>query len=531
MSKRPTPIPTETTIIPPVAAPQGDGLTSTSLEPAPRIYTEDDLVFHAQQWARYDLARALGQTAYGGDRDYYEVLGYPTTIELADYVQRYERQDIAARIVDLPAEDTWKKPPAITQDGQTDTPFVQAWQHLVKRLGVWASLSEADKLSGIGYYGILLVGLRDKDVEGQPKRLSEPVTARSLKNEMDVLYLHPFSEEKAKIATWDNDTHSRRYGLPLTYDVKVRDDQATSRVHWTRVLYLSEGRPRLQRVFNRLDDLMKLVGGAAEATWLNMRPGTLLTNRGDDYKLSQTDAAKTGRLEEIRRYAHDPLRFLMLEGVDVRQVGTSTVVDPRGLFEVELSLLAAASGIPKRTLIGSAQGQLASAVYDAKQWAGQIVYRKTSYAEPKILRPFIKMLQRAGALPFGEYEVGQRGDDGEYHWPSLIEMTEAERATIIGVKASAVRQLANTTTGELPITSAETRETLGYPAERPDDDDDDSEWVVGDALATHAHASHHAELVTHTCPLCAGTTARSYAGHGGLLVCAGCGKTYDPALE
>ncbi|MBC8446126.1 MAG: DUF1073 domain-containing protein, partial [Chloroflexi bacterium] len=420
-----------------------------STSAAEKTYTEDELVFHVARWTRHELARVMGQTAYGGDRDYYETLGYPKTLGIADYLQRYERQDIAARIVDLPAQDTWKKPPLVTQNEQDDTPFCIAWNNLVKRLGVWAKLSEADKLSGIGHYGILLVGLRDKHADGTPKKLSEPVVVGSLASERDVLYLHAFSEERAKIATWEDDPQSRRYGLLLTYDVKVREDRGTEKVHWTRALYLSEGAPRLQRVFNRLDDLMKLVGGAAEATWLSMRPPLVITNRSD-YAMSQTDDAKTERLEEIRRFVHDQIHILMMEGIDAQQVGASTVVDPRGLFEVEISLVAAASGIPQRTLLGSAQGRLASAEYDAKQWAGQIVYRQTSYAEPEILRPFIGMLQRCGVLPFGDYEVGKKGDDGEYHWPPIIEMTEAEQAAIVGVKAGVVRQVANTITGELP---------------------------------------------------------------------------------
>ncbi len=67
-----------------------------------------------QQLSRLDLAKAVGQTAYEGDRDYYEVLGYPVTISPSDYMERYERQSIASRVVDLPATDTWKSPPRLT---------------------------------------------------------------------------------------------------------------------------------------------------------------------------------------------------------------------------------------------------------------------------------------------------------------------------------------------------------------------------------------------------------------------------------
>jgi len=43
--------------------------------------------------------------------------------------------------------------------------------------------------------------------------------------------------------------------------------------------------------------------------------------------------------------------------------------------------------------------------------------------------------------------------------------------------------------------------------------------------------SHTPVTVRHVCPLCGFGEAYSYAGHGALLVCAGCSKTYDPEVE
>ena len=47
----------------------------------------------------------------------------------------------------------------------------------------------------------------------------------------------------------------------------------------------------------------------------------------------------------------------------------------------------------------------------------------------------------------------------------------------------------------------------------------------------HFGESHAPVTVTHSCPLCGAMEAHSYAGHGPLLVCAECGKTYDPEVE
>jgi len=43
--------------------------------------------------------------------------------------------------------------------------------------------------------------------------------------------------------------------------------------------------------------------------------------------------------------------------------------------------------------------------------------------------------------------------------------------------------------------------------------------------------SHKPEIIHRSCPLCGHAEAKSYPNHSGLLVCAGCEKTYDPSIE
>jgi len=414
---------------------------------------------------RASLAADLGQTAYGGGRDYYLVFGYPKTISMATYSQRYQRQDIAGRIVDLPAQDTWRKPPMVSEDGNEDTAFVQAWNTLATRHRVWSKLMRVDRLSGIGRYGVLLLG-----VKGQPD-LGRAVEARSAQGVSSLLYLNPLSEAGASISTWNTDANSPRFGMPETYRVQLGESSGTRTVHWSRLIHVAEGKldsetyglPRLQRVFNRLDDLMKIVGGSAEATWLNMRPGTLLTPR-EGYELPDDAAAKAARQEEVDEYLHDVARLLFLEGVDATQL-PGEVVDPTGLFDVTIKLIAAATGIPQRRLLGSAAGQLAAAKEDSRQWFGSIASRQVNYAEPEILRPFIDRLVLIGILPLpdsGNYNVGVLGEDGTWSWPSLFELTDLEQADIKDKTAGAIRKLSDPLTGAMPVTDDEAREALGY---------------------------------------------------------------------
>lgn len=439
------------------------------------------MTFASATFDRLLMARMMGQTAYEGDRDYYEVLGYPLKITFSEYMQRYERQDIAARIIELPAKDTWKKPPQISEDDNTETPFVKEWELLVKRLRVWSMLSRADVLSGIGRFGILLIGVRDdKDMKEPVMDIDDPGDSRPLSGQKDILYLRPLAgdETSVEVDTTEKDKKSPRFGLPLTYSIDLAsDDQSSMVVHWTRVLHLAEnkthseiyGLPRLQRVYNRLDDMIKFVGGGSEATWLNMRPGVMIGAK-EGFDLGDIEETKTAWLEEIRRYSHDPLRMMRMIGTDVQSLGTGQMMDPTGLFNITLSLISAASGIPQRVLIGSAKGELAAAREDMRQWAGTIAERQTNYAEQEILRPFIDRLVMFGALPMpgvglDGYDVGTLDNKDVRRWPSLFEQTEAEEAEVRRLDASSTRLVSSPETGEWVATERERRALLGLPEE------------------------------------------------------------------
>lgn len=61
--------------------------------------------------------------------------------------------------------------------------------------------------------------------------------------------------------------------------------------------------------------------------------------------------------------------------------------------------------------------------------------------------------------------------------------------------------------------------------------DDTEEILEPPTVAEAFHESHVAETINHTCPLCGFNVAERYEGHGSLVVCANCHKTYDTAVE
>lgn len=69
--------------------------------------------------ARSMLSGQLGKS-FKGKRDIYEIFGYKKEISIDDYYNKYDRQDIAGRIVDAPAKETWRQPPTVTDDSDAE---------------------------------------------------------------------------------------------------------------------------------------------------------------------------------------------------------------------------------------------------------------------------------------------------------------------------------------------------------------------------------------------------------------------------
>lgn len=188
--------------------------------------------------------------------------------------------------MDFPADETWRDEPELLEGAKSSSntgAFVQEMRRFASRLRLYHYCRHrVDKLTGIGHFGVLLLGLAGND------DLSQPV--KRLMSVDDVIYLRPYSEESVEIEQVVTDPRDARYRLPLIYKITpstINTIQLTPlRVHWSRVLHVTEGlldnevygRPRLMRVYNDLDDILKIVGGSAEATWKLMRKGFVLTS-------------------------------------------------------------------------------------------------------------------------------------------------------------------------------------------------------------------------------------------------------------
>jgi uncharacterized protein len=382
---------------------------------------------------RMQLASRLGVQSFGGDRDIYEALGYLTRLEFKDYFARYQRQDIAKAIIDRPVNITWQGPVELIETNEPeDTEFEKAWKDLSRKLGLKTRLARVDRLTGIGRYGVLLLGLDDVR---DPSGFAQPVSGSR-----KLLYVKPFSEQTAKIFNYVEKSTDVRYGMPLLYDIEVGDPTTQTskqvKVHYSRIIHILDGNlesevygtPRLEAVFNRLMDLEKLVGGDAEMFWRGARPGF---HGKVDPEYTMTQDTKDDLLNQLDEYEHNLRRFLINEGMDIEAL-TQQISDPSSHVDTQLKMISAETGIPMRVLSGSERGELASSE-DKGEWLTYVQGRREEHAEPRILRPFVDRLIELNILP-------TPSRDYMVKWADLFSISEKARVEIGKSRANALRE-------------------------------------------------------------------------------------------
>ena len=385
------------------------------------------------------LLGAMMGLQYGGSRDLYQALGYPTELKYEDFASRYYRQDMAKAVIDKPIEATWRGQFRITESTEEEvTPLEEAWDDLAYELGIKSKFRRLDKLAGLGEYAVLFLGFDDTTGE-----LTAPVTRANR-----LLYVKPFGENHAEVNEWDNDVKSPRYGQPVIYNLTITNYDGTAsgtlKVHYSRILHVAgdilesecEGSPTLKVLFNRLIDLDKVVGSSAEMFWRGGRPG-YHGNVQADRVLS--DTAETDLKSKLDEYDHNLRRFLLTEGIDIKALETQ-VADPSKTFDVIVQSISAVTGIPKRILIGSERGELASSE-DRNSWLDTITTRREEYAEAQIVRPFVDRLIKLGVLP-------EPKEKYKVEWEDLYASTEKEKADIGRSRSESIRNYSTSPTAE-----------------------------------------------------------------------------------
>lgn len=430
---------------------------------------------------RARFAERNGLSFQGADgvfrRDLNLSLGYKKTLDVEDYRSRYQRGGIAKRLVALLPMETWAAEGielVEDPDPGTTTAFEEAFADLAARLGLWSRLLRADILAGMGRYSAILIGAAEPRREGGGLEAPLP----KLSKPDDILYLKPLAEDNAKVESLVKDPNDPRFGEPEFYTLQLGKGDTSSlrpavgtealltkKAHWTRIIHVAEGlleddvygEPRLQASWNYLDDLAKIVGGGAEATWKRLHPRTLFDL---DPELGDlTPEAEAALVDEMEEIAHDLKEHAITRGITPHLLSHAVQNFGANADAVE-KLIAATHAIPARILFGSERGELASS-QDRDTFAELVSGRRMSVGTP-IVRALVDRLVEYGALPEpAEYEVV---------WPEMDEMPESEKAEIVGKLASA-NQANVDAGGGLVITANEMRDgVLGLgPVEEIED--------------------------------------------------------------
>jgi hypothetical protein len=392
--------------------------------------------------SRNGLSRRLGYQ-YGDKRKVYKALGYPEEGDLTFeyYYNKYDRQDFASAVIDRPCDATWRGDIVIKEvDTLTkESKLNKAWKSIEQTFGLKKRLNKVDKLCDLGRYSVLMLGLDDvKEI----KDFQNPVAGGTRK----LLYVKQVAESEADVHTWDDNPKSPRYGLPVLYRIRSGTAQTVGSttttieeyrdltVHYSRIIHYVSGNltsevygvSKLKKIINRLVDLEKILGGDAEMFWRGARPGYTATAK-EDYELGTEEEAAL--MEELDKYEHDLRRFIVAKGIDIAAL-EQQLSDPLNHIDAQLQAISAQTGIPKRILIGSERGELASS-QDRDQWKELILTRQEEHAEPTILRPFINRLMEYKILPFS--------DNYTIIWDDVFAPSEADKAKIGKERAGALK--------------------------------------------------------------------------------------------
>lgn len=387
--------------------------------------------------ARDVLSLALGKT-YEGKRDVYTTLGYTKTPTFKTYYEKYKRQGLCERIINIYPDACWNGNIIISEDDDvnSNTKFELEIIKTFKRLKIISYLNKVDKLSRIGQYAILLLGVKDD------RKLNEPLNHLGSLN--DLVYLMPFSEGNAQIIKYEDDLSNERYGLPVTYNLRTGGSELYSgeyrsvlpvknvMVHHSRVIHVAEdklesevfGKPQLEGVLNSFDNLEKVIGGGSEMFWLNGRGGI---NANADKDLELKNAADLSK--ELEKYSHQLTRIIKTKGIDVKTLNLP-IHDPHNFFEVLMSTIAGSKGIPKRIFLGAERGELASS-QDEINWNSNVNKRRLNHCEPEILRPLIQKLIDIGGL--------SGVDTFNIKWPINDSLSELDKAEVASRKSNAIK--------------------------------------------------------------------------------------------
>lgn len=385
-------------------------------------------------------------------RDLDKECGYIENPTIEQYTQFYDRVGIASRVVNIWPDECWGSYPELYQtEDPRRTRFEKAWDDLSEKVLPWHYLHRIDRLSGIGSFGVLFLGLNDGRTLDRPAAGLNPTTGEPFDNRkgLQLLYLRAFDESVVKVSKLISDPNSPRFGQPEMYQIDFSDPSgaattdagllATSiqrEVHWTRIIHVADNRktsevgglPRLHQVLNLISDIRKVAGSSAEMFWKGGFPGYAFQTDPDlsgEAAINEEEVA-----DAVQSYVNGLKRYLTAVGGSWKSLAPQ-VADPSKNLQQLLTLLCATIGVPLRIFLGTESGHLAS-TQDAGTWKERLRGRQLNYLEPMLVKPFVARLMDLGCLPrVKKYLI---------NWRDLQTLGDKDRAEVALKKTQAIMQ-------------------------------------------------------------------------------------------
>ncbi len=243
-----------------------------------------------------------------------------------------------------------------------------------------------------------------------------------------LLFLRAFDESLVQIVQYEADVRNPRFAMPVMYRVTLNDPReqhsgvglplATVRVHWSRVIHLTDcggdpgsseifSPPRMRPVICPILDARKIRGSSAAGYWNGNFMGLSFETNP---QLGGDVAINRGELQEdVDKYFAGLDRALISSGMTVKTLGPQ-ISDPTSHYNLQVEAICVQKECPVRVFKGAERGELAS-TQDDEDWNHRVQGRNVNYLTPRVIVPFIDRLISMGVLPVPK--VGNKGDKGD----------------------------------------------------------------------------------------------------------------------
>jgi hypothetical protein len=400
---------------------------------------------------RDQLSGVLGES-HSGKRNTYDVYGYPQQYSFEMGYNAITREGVANRVVRGVAKSCWRNGFHIvegTKEENGERLLDDEISQLAQR-GLFQYFERADVLNRIGRFSVLFVGLGDGEDFSQP---IAPVMGDALRT----IYFRAFAYDGIEISQYNTDITDERFGMPEVYQLTVKGRGDTEKavlnktilVHHSRIIHMAEnlldneleGVPAIQPIYNRILDIDKATGGAAEAYFRNAR-GKYAFEIDPEFSTHLLDdaAAKSAFDEAGKKFTNDWQDQITAVGSQVKAIQTPHQ-DPSATIKAALWAISGNTGIPIRVLTGEGAGQLAGSE-DRLTYNGLIMDRQDQICSQWVIQ-FLQMLEAANIIDLPE----------SYHIEFPIEepLNEMDKAELGNKKADTLvklTQAASSTAGD-----------------------------------------------------------------------------------